>query len=155
MESDGTTTDRAAAAADLAALQAGRAAMAERAMQPWWYDALLGLLLFGVISSYSAHQNWVTAAALVVFLAGCLALMAAYKRITGFWVNGLRPGPTRRAVRVSLVGYVAVLALAAGAEYGLGWRGAMVVGGAVLGVGVALISRWWSRIYIAELREGL
>jgi hypothetical protein len=155
MESDGTTTDRAAAAADLAALQAGRAAMAERAMQPWWYDALLGLLLFGVISSYSAHQNWVTAAALVVFLAGCLGLMAAYKRITGFWVNGLRPGPTRRAVRVSLVGYVAVLALAAGAEYGLGWRGAMVVGGAVLGVGVALISRWWSRIYIAELREGL
>jgi hypothetical protein len=155
MESDGTTTDRAAAAADLAALQAGRAAMAERAMQPWWYDALLGLLVFGVISSYSAHENWVTAAALVVFLAGCLALMAAYKRITGFWVNGLRPGPTQRAVRVSLVGYVVILALAAGIEYGLGWRGAMVVGGAVLGVGIALVSRWWSRIYIAELREGL
>jgi hypothetical protein len=155
MESDGTTTDPAAAAADLAALQAGRAAVADRAMQPWWYDLALGLLVFGLISSYSAHRSWVTAAALVAFLAGCAALMTAYQRITGFWVNGLRPGRTQRAVRVWLVGYAVVLALAAGAEYGLGWRGAMVAGGAVLGVGIALTSRWWSRIYIAELRKGL
>jgi uncharacterized membrane protein len=155
MESDGTTTDRAAAAADLAALQAGRAKTADRAMQPWWYDALLGLLVFGLIASYSARENWVTAVALVVFLAGCLGLMTAYKRITGFWVNGLRPGRTQKAVRVWLACYVLVLAAAAGAEYGLDWRGAMVVGGAVLGVGIGLISRWWSHIYIAELREQL
>jgi hypothetical protein len=154
MESGRTTTDRAAAAAQLAALRSGRAQMAERAMQPWWYDALLGLLVFGLIGSYSAHESWVTAVALVVFLAGCSGLMTAYKRITGFWVSGLRPGKTQRAIRVWFLGYVVVLALAAGAEYGLGLRGAMVVGGAVLGVGVALISRWWSRIYIAELREG-
>jgi uncharacterized membrane protein len=155
MESDGTTTERAAAAADLAALQAGRAAMAHRAMQPWWYDALLGLLVFGFLSSYSAHRTWVTAVALVVLLAGCLALMTAYRRITGFWVNGLRPGATQRAVRVWFVGYVLVLALASAAEFELGWRGAMVVGGAVLGTAMALISRWWTRIYIAELRKGL
>jgi hypothetical protein len=31
----------------------------------------------------------------------------------------------------------------------------MVVAGAVLGVGVALISRWWTRIYAAELRGEL
>jgi hypothetical protein len=155
MESDGTTTDQATAAADLAALQAGRAAMADRAMQPWWYDVALGLLVFGLISSYSAHENWVTAVALVFFLAGCAALMTAYKRITGFWVNGLRPGATQRAVRVWVVGYVVVLASAAGAEYGLGWRGAMVAAGAVLGVGIAVTSRWWTRIYIAELRKGL
>jgi hypothetical protein len=154
MESDGTTTDRAAAAADLAALDAGRAAMADRAMQPWWYDVALGLLVFELISSYSAHEGWVTAAALVVFLLGCGALMTTYKRITGFWVNGMRPGRTQRAVRVWFVGYVVVLALAAGAEYELGWRGAMVAGGAVLGVGIALTSRWWTRIYIAELRSG-
>ena len=154
MENEGTTTDRAAAAADLAALQAGRAAVADRAMQPWWYDVALGLLVFGLIASYAAHRTWVTAAALVVFLAGCAVLVSAYRQITGFWVSGLRPGPTQRAVRVWLVGYVLVLALSAGAEYGLGWRGAMVAGGAVLGVGVALISRWWSRIYIAELRKG-
>ena len=51
--------------------------------------------------------------------------------------------------------YAVVLGLAAGAEFGLGWHGAMIVGGAVLGVGIAVISRWFSRIYIAELREGL
>jgi hypothetical protein len=127
-------------------------AVADRAMQPWWYDALLGLLVFGLVASYSARENWVTWVALVVFLAGCLALVSAYKRITGFWVNGFRPGRTQRAVRVWLVGYVLVLALAGGAEFGLGWRGAMVVGGAVLGIGVALLSRWWTRLYIAELR---
>ena len=44
------TTDPAVAAAQLAALRSGRAAMAERAMQPWWYDALLGLLVFGLLS---------------------------------------------------------------------------------------------------------
>jgi hypothetical protein len=155
MENDGATTDRAAAAAELAALGAGRAAMADRAMQPWWYDALLGLLVFQLVASYSSHRTWVTLVALVVLLAGCAGLVTAYRRITGFWVSGLRPGRTRRAVRVMVVGYVLVLALAAGAEYGLGRRGAMVVAGAVLGVGIALTSRWWTRIYVAELREQL
>ena len=148
-------TDPSTAAADLAALQADRAAMADRAMQPWWYDALLGLLVFGFVSSYSARENWVTLVALVVLLGGCLALMSAYKRITGFWVNGFRPGRTQKAVRTWLVGYTLVLAVAGGAEFGLDWRGAMVVGGAVLGVGVALFSRWWSRLFIAELRGRL
>jgi hypothetical protein len=155
MENDGTTRNREAAAAQLAALRSGRAQMAERAMQPWWYDVALGLLVFQAIASYSAHEDWVTVVAALVLGVGCLALMTAYKRITGFWVNGWRRGPTRRAVWVWVVGYLVVLALAAGAEYELGWRGAMVAGGAVLGVGIALTSRWWSRIYITELREGL
>jgi hypothetical protein len=152
MESDGATTDRAAAAADLATLSAGRATMADRAVQPWWYDAILGLLVFVLVSSYSAHRDWVTLVAVVVVLAGCYGLKTLYRQRTGFWVNGMRPGRTRRAVRVWFGAYVVVLALAAGAEYGLGWRGAMLVGGAVLGVGIALISRWWTRIYVAELR---
>jgi hypothetical protein len=155
MERDDVTVDPAAAAAQLKSLQADRSAMADRAMQPWWYDALLGLLVFELIASYSAHEPWVSTAALLVFFAGNFGLMAVYKRLTGFWVNGQRPGRTRRAMRVWMVGAVVVLALAGGAEFGLGWRGAMVAAGAVLGVGIALISRWWTRIYIAELREGL
>jgi len=155
MESNDLTFDPAAAAAQLDGLRADRAAIADRAMQPWWYDAALGLLIFGLISTYSTHRSWVTAAALPFFLLGCVGLMTAYRRITGFWVNGLRPGRTRKVVHVWFAGYAVVLGLAAGAEFGLGWRGAMVVGGAVLGVGVALISRWWSRVYIAELRDQL
>ena len=155
MENDRSMTDPSTAAADLAALRAGRAAMADRAMQPWWYDALLGLLVFGFISSYSAREKWVTWVAMLVLLAGCLALGAAYKRITGFWVNGFRPGRTQQAVRAWLVGYTIVLAAAGAAEFGLDWRGAMVVGGAVLGVGIAAFSRWWTRLYIAELRGEL
>jgi hypothetical protein len=156
MESEERVADASSdAAAQLAALRADRAAMAERVVQPWWYDALLGLLVFGFVGSYSAHRDWVTVVAVVVVLAGCLALKTVYRRLTGLWVNGMRPGRTQRAVRVWLVAYGVVLALAAGAEYGLGRRGAMVVGGAVLGVGVALISRWWTRIYVAELRGEL
>jgi hypothetical protein len=41
MESD-EVSDRDAARAELAALQSQRAALADRAVQPWWYDALLG-----------------------------------------------------------------------------------------------------------------
>ena len=155
METHEGATGVAEASAQLAALEADREAVAARAMQPWWYDALLSLLLFGFIASYSLRNNWVTLTALVVFLAGCAGLRALYQRITGFWVNGMRPGRTRKAIRVWVVVYAVVLAGAAVAEFLLDLRYAMVGGGVVLGVGVALISRWWSRIYIAELREGL
>jgi hypothetical protein len=77
----------------------------------------------------------------------------AYTRITGVWVNGFRPEPTRRAVGAWFVLYAVVLAAAASAEFLLGVRGAMVAGAAVLGVAIALISRWWTRIYVAELRS--
>jgi hypothetical protein len=152
MES-GRTTDRAAA--QLAALQSGRAQMAERAMQPWWYDALSGLLVFGLFSSYSLHNTWVTLAAVVVFLLGLRGMMVLYQRITGFWVNGLRKGRTQKVVGVWLVGYAVVVGAGFAAEHLLEWRGAMVAAGAVLGVGIAFIGRWWTRVYIAELREGL
>jgi hypothetical protein len=155
MESDEVTLDPATAAAQLAALRADRAAVADRAMQPWWYDVALGLLVFALLGSYSFGYPWVTVAVLPVFFAGLFALRKAYERITGFWVSGLRPGRTRRLIYLWFVLYAVVLGLSAGAEFGLGWDGAMLVGGAVLGVGIALLSRWWSRIYIAELREGL
>src|SRR5918997_4479827 len=89
MESN-EVSDRAAAEAELAALQSQRAALAERAMQPWWYDALLSLLLFGFISSYSLRNTWVTLAAVVVFLLCLRGMGVLYQRHTGFWVHGFR-----------------------------------------------------------------
>ena len=153
MEND-AVPDRRTAEAELATLQAQRAALADRAVQPWWYDALLGLLIAGFLASYSLRNTWVTLGALVLLLVGLRGMIALYTRLTGLWVNGFRKGPTRRAIYVWLVLYAVVLGAAAIAEYLLDVRGAMAVGGAVIGVGLALISRWWTRIYVAELREG-
>ena len=154
MESN-EVSDRAAAAAELAALQSRRAALAERATQPWWYDALLGLLIAGFLASYSLRNTWVTLGALVLLLVALRAMVALYTRLTGMWVNGFRKGSTRRPIHVWLVLYAVVLGAAASAEYLLDVRGAMAVGGVVIGIGLALISRWWTRIYVAELRGRL
>jgi len=147
--------DATTAAAELAALGKDRAALAERVVQPWWYDALLGLLIAGFLSSYSTHNVWVISGALVLLLVAMRGLMAIYRRITGVWVNGFRPGPTQRAIKVWLVVYGVVVGAAAIFEFLLDVRGAMVVGGIVVGVAIAVISRWWTRIYVAELRGEL
>jgi hypothetical protein len=148
-------SDRSTAEAQLASLQARRAALADRAVQPWWYDALLGLLVFGLLASYSARNTWVTLAALVVLALGLRGMVVLYTRLTGLWVSGFRQGRTRRAINVWFVLYAVVLAASAVAEFLLDLRGAMVAGAAVIGVGLVLISRWWTRIYVAELRGEL
>ena len=139
--------DREAAAAQLAALQADRAALADRVVQPWWYDVCLGLLLFGFLASYTFDSPWVTFPALVVFGAGLGALVAAYKRITGVWVNV----DARAMVQWSGV-VLLVLVPAFVLADGLGHHWVMVPAGAVLGVAVAVFGRRWGRAYAAELR---
>ncbi|GAB3317512.1 hypothetical protein GCM10027451_35440 [Geodermatophilus aquaeductus] len=154
MEND-STVDRAAAVEQLAALRDQRSALADHAVQPWWYDASLGLLVAAFVSSYATRDlRWV-ALALAVLGAGALGLVRVYRRRTGTWVSGLRPGATQAAVRAWMVFYAVVLAAGAAVEYLLEVRGAMVVAGIVIGVGLALVSRWWSRLYVAELRGAL
>jgi peptidoglycan/LPS O-acetylase OafA/YrhL len=148
MESD--AIDRDVAAAQLAALQADRAALAERVLQPWWYDVSLGLLLFGFLASYAFDSLWVTFPALVLFGAGLGALVAAYRRITGVWV---RTGRRAMALWGVLVLLVLVPALVLSEGFDQHW--AMVVAGAVLGVAVAVLSRLWGRAYAAGLRDEL
>ena len=147
MENDST-----AAAAQLAALAADRAALATRAVQPWWYDAALGLVVFGLLGTMSVRN---TVLQLLVDLAALIAfagLKHAYTRHAGFWVNGYRKGRTRRVIAVLVGLYVVVAAAGLVGEYALDLRGSMVVAGAVLGVAAALCSRWWTRVYVAELR---
>ena len=139
--------DRDVATAQLAALQADRAALADRVVPPWWYDVALGLLLFGLLASYAFDSLWVTFPALVVFF-GCLAaLVAAYKRITGIWVNVTWPV---MAVWSAVVLAVLVPAFVLAEGYGHHW--VMVPAGAVLGLAVILFGRYWARAYAAELR---
>jgi hypothetical protein len=151
MEND-ALADRASAEAELATLAAQRAALAERAMQPWWYDVLLALLLFAFIGSYSLRNNWLTLAAVVVFLLCLRGMVALYRRHTGFWVHGFRKGRTQKAIRAWFGCVLVVLGAGFTAELAFDVRGAMVVAGAVLAVALVLVNRWWSRIYVAELR---
>ena len=139
--------DRDAAAAQLAALDADRAALADRVLQPWWYDVLLGLLLFGFLASYAFDSLWVTFPALMVFFAGLGALVAAYKRISGVWGS---PGPRVVALWGVLVLLVLVPAFVLAEGFDQHW--VMVPAGAVLGVAVGVLSRLWGRAWVAELR---
>jgi hypothetical protein len=142
------------ARAQLAALQADRAALAERVVQPWWYDALLGLLVFVFLGAYPTHSWWLIGVAWTVFATGLWGLMSIYKRLTVMWVNGLRPGPTQRPATVWFWccvawGGAALLDVA----FGLPW---LLIGvSAGCAIAVSLLSRWWTRIYVAELRGEL
>ena len=147
MESD--ALDRDAAVAQLAALRADRSALADRVLQPWWYDVALGLLLFGFLSSYAFDSFGVTLVALVVFLAGLAVLVRAYKRITGIWVN-----TPRRVFALWAAVVLVVLVPAFVLAVGFDQHWVMVVAGAILGIAVAGFSRFWGRAYVASLREG-
>jgi hypothetical protein len=156
MESDESQLDSTAAAAQLAALRTDRAQLAERVVPPWWYDPCLGLVAFVLVSAISLRNaGWWYFAALGAGFAGLWLLVTAYKKITGLWVSGLRPGRTRRVVYVWVPGYLVVVLAGLVADQGFGVRWAMVAAGAVLGVGLTFLGRWWTRIYVAELREGL
>ena len=142
--------DRGDAAAQLAALQADRAALADRVMQPWWHDVASGLLLFGFLSSSVIEMSWVRGVVLLVFAAGLGFLAWSYRQRTGVWVY-----PDSRAwltwVPLALVIVVPALVLADDHDQ----RWAMPVAGAVLGLALAVLSRRWTRRWIAELRGEL
>ena len=142
--------DRTEAAAQLAALRADREALADRAVAPWWYDATLGLLLFGFLASYAFDSLWVTFPALVVFFLGLALLVSAYKRTTGIWVSVTWPV---MAIWTALVLLVLVPAFVLAEGFDQHW--AMVVAGAVLGVAVVVFGRYWGRKMVAEMRTSL
>ncbi|MCA0144764.1 hypothetical protein [Blastococcus sp. LR1] len=143
----------------LDALQADRAALAGRLVQPWWWDVAFGLLLAGFIGSYSSHNIWVIGAAVLLLALGMRWLIATYQRITGTWWDASKVGPVQdrvqRALRRLVVGYFSLLALGVALEFLLDVRGAMIGAGVVMGVAAGLSSRWVTRIYVAGLRAQL
>jgi hypothetical protein len=116
-------------------------------VQPWWYDVVLGVLLFAFLSSYALDITWVPLVALVPFLLGIRWLISTYTRLTGIWV-----GPDRRVwwIWVPLVLLVLVPAFVLAESFDQHW--AMVAAGAVLGTAAAVLSRLWTRRWVAELR---
>ena len=145
MESNGI--DRDTAAAELAALQADREALADRVVQPWWYDVLLGASLFAFLASYALDVVWVPLVALVPFLLVLRWLVATYRRMTGVWI-----GPDRRLWWTWVPLVLLVLVPAFVLAEGFGQRWVMVVAGAVLGAAAGVLSRLCTRRWVAELR---
>ncbi len=147
MEND--ALDRHTAAAQLAALRADRVALADRVVQPWWYDVALGLLLFGFLASYALDSPWVTFPALLLFGAGLGALVSTYRARTGLW---LTTPPRVMAAWAAFVLVVLVPAFVLALGFDQHW--VMVPAGAVLGLAAGLLSRVWGRRWAAELRAG-
>lgn len=141
--------DRDTAAAQLAGLRADRAALADRVVQPWWYDVALGLLLFAFLASYALDSLWVTFPALLLFLAGLRALVTTYRRRTGLWLD-----TPPRVMAAWGAGVLVVLVPAFVLAHGFGQHWVMVPAGAVLGLAAGVLSRVWGRRWAAELRAG-
>ena len=100
------------ARSSLAAVDQARAAAADRLITPGWYHPVLGLLTAGFLVAMVLGDIGVQIVALLVFSAGTTALVAAYKRVTGVWIDGFRAGPaTRWSVTMGVI--LALVALGA------------------------------------------
>jgi hypothetical protein len=142
--------DRAEAQAQLAALRADRIALADRVVQPWWWDLALGALVFVFFGSYAVFDWWGIALSACVFLAGIYGLVTVYRRRAGLWPSADRPGlqPLLRLWLACCIGWsvAAVLHLAFDLpELLLGVS-------AVCAVVVVWLSRRSGRLYVAQLR---
>lgn len=88
MENQSSNEARAA----FAAVDAGRAAAAERLITPLWYHPILGLLASGYLLATSSRSTIITLIAIPVFILGVFALVSAYKKVTGVWISGFSAG---------------------------------------------------------------
>ncbi|MGW2151018.1 hypothetical protein ACWCOT_42395 [Nonomuraea bangladeshensis] len=95
----------------LSAIAEARAALADRLTAPWWYQPSYGLLLAGCVLAFGFGGTAVRIGSVMLLLAGCAALIHAYRRRTGFWVSGFDAGPAGRWIGAA--GAVTVLAVAA------------------------------------------
>ena len=140
--------DRAAAAAQLATLQAQRTALADRVVPPWWHDVACGALLFALVSANAIEPSWAGALVTLVCAVGLGLVAWTYWRRAGVWAY---PDRAQWLVWVPLVAVVLVPAFVLADDHA--W--AMPAAGAVLGTALALLGRRWSRQWAAELRAGL
>jgi len=141
----------AASALDL--VSASRAGLADRLVTPSWYHPCLGGLLGLFSASYALRSPVVTVVALALYLVGCLALVRAYRRATGVFVNGLRAGAASRWAAAG--GAVSAAAILAGValDRGLDWRWAPLAAGLVAAVATVVFGNRFDEALRAQLRR--
>lgn len=90
----------------LADVAASRTSVADRLITPWWYHPALGVILAAIVLVTAGDTHSVTRLTVVLASAVAIgALVNAYQRTTGMWVNLGNLGPT------SLRWWIAYLAL--------------------------------------------
>jgi hypothetical protein len=111
----------------LEALAADRRELADRMATPTWYHPALAALVFILVAGYGFERLFLIA--LVLYSAGLVALVTAYRRITGVWSANLsRIGARRYAVTLVVV-LLACLGLSNAARTGaVPWWWALIAG---------------------------
>lgn len=137
----------------LAEVQAANAELARRAVAPIWYHPTLGLLIGGLVAVQGAPLTFI-GAYYAAFGIGIVMLVAAYKKRTGLWISGYRPGRTR-VVAIGLavtVGLIMVGSLWLQRSAGVTW--AMQLGGGITAVIITAGGFVWEAAFRRDLREG-
>lgn len=134
----------------LAAVQATRRQMRERAQWSFARHAAFGLVMGGLVASYVLPRGW-PVLGVAMCLVATLAIVARDRRRDGFFVNGYRAGRTQiLALGLCLVALAGlVLAVVLRTRFGLFWAPLPI------GFGVAMLctigSIGWERLYRDEL----
>lgn len=133
----------------LRALKSVQDRFAARARWSWQRHAAFGVVMGGLVASYALPPVERVGAILLCCLA-MIAIAVRDRRRDGFFINGYRPGRTRRVTAVLLVVALGTFAAALlGKEQGWWW--APLAAGALLSVFATGASMAWERVYRNEL----
>jgi len=138
-------------AESLHAIQSQRHRVARRVASPKGYHLALGLLIGVMVGSLESRSVVVVLAAYLIMTIGFGVLIGVYRQTTGLWVNGWRRSPAGRWTVGLVAGLALLVGLAAGLEFGLGWRGPFVVAGALSVLWSTLAGRRFDRALRSEV----
>lgn len=152
MESQLTPEEAQAA---LAAVEQSRSDIADRLYTPWWYHPALGLLVGGLITVAFADLPFaVLIGVIIAYGAGLAALVTAYRRKSGVWLNGSEGGPkSHRSIYRFFGALLVVIIIGAAFAIGMEIRWTAPVTGLVVAVALTVWGRHFDKVLRAELRE--
>lgn len=145
--------DPAEAAQQLAGLQQTNAEMARRAVAPRWYHPALGGLA-GMLIASNALSSGFRAAAFLLFFAGLVLLVQAYRRHTGLWVSGWRAGRTRwvSGTLGAVMLLVSLGSMVVAREHD--FPAAYLIGGGIVAAACTIAGPLWETAFRRDLADG-